>query len=228
MIVTPIATDLRVTDTPLGFEQEHRAAIDAYWAKRIRENSRLWNGPFFLFTDVICRDGLLTGQAHRTDFATFLYLRHENRDPSVTHVTGSSLMRAADGAIIAMEMAAHTANAGRIYFPAGSFDPADVVDDRLDPMTNVRRELVEETGFSFSSSAFEDAIAVFDDDTWHVALPNRLPWTFDEVHTRMKAHQAATGDDELARLVPIRTLADTKQMVPFARMLSEHVLTEMS
>ncbi|MGB7432415.1 MAG: NUDIX hydrolase [Ahrensia sp.] len=230
MIVTPISTDLPVVDTPLSFEVAHRAAIAAHWNTQLADNPNLWNGPFFLFTGVQLDGGVLRGEAHPTDFATFLYHRRVNRghDHDVTHITGTSLAITSDGVIVAMEMAGHTANAGHIYFPAGSFDPQDVIDNKLDTMFNVRREIREELGLDLTVSDFQPRwIGVSHDDTWHVAIPCHLPMTFDALNERFRSYQAEGGDDELARLVPIRSVDDAQILRPFARMLAEHVLAEM-
>ena len=230
MIIKDIKADLPVVDEPLAFELAHRRQIDAYWNQRLEANPRLWNGPFFLFTDAHMDGQTLRARGHRTDFATFLYVRHvdRGRDFNVMHITGTSLPVTSDNAIVAMEMASHTANAGHIYYPAGSFDPQDLVDGHLDPMTNVRREMAEEIGMKLDVDDFQRQwVGVMSDDTWHVALPVHLPMTFAECERHFVNYQAESGDDELARIVPVRSKADAKPLRPFARLLAEHMLDAM-
>ncbi len=55
-------------------------------------------------------------------------------------------LRSAEGAFLLGEMAPHTMSGGQIYFPAGTPDPSDVFDGKVDLEASARRELLEETG----------------------------------------------------------------------------------
>ena len=65
----------------------------------------------------------LRGEFIETDFAAFLTWR-ESGFPAANACNGFAMaaLRGADGAFLLGEMAAHTASAGAIYFPAGSPD----------------------------------------------------------------------------------------------------------
>lgn len=221
MLVRLDSTQLTVTEAPLAFAERHADAIAGHWRRQVAARPRLWNGPQFLFTDVRLHGGVLHGTAHRTDYAAFLFWRDHRRDGSAVHITGASLGVTTDGAIIAARMADHTANAGQIYFPAGSLDPGDVAGGRIDITGNIRRELAEETGLEPPLADFDPAmVAASIDHAWYVARRCRLALSFAECEARVRAHQAATGDDELAELIAIRSRDDTDRLRPYARALA--------
>lgn len=212
---------LRLGDGPLEFERANRPAIDAYWQEATARMPRLWNGPAFLFEDVLAKNGRLSGTARRTDFATFLYWRDNGRPGDVVHVTGTSLPVLADGSLFGVRMAAHTANGGEVYFPAGSLEEGDLAEGVLDVTASIARELAEETGLAFDGA--EDMFtAAFDRGAYHIARRNRLAGDFGRCRDVLARHQAETGDDEIEAAVAIR--ADGAGLValkPYARALAD-------
>jgi 8-oxo-dGTP pyrophosphatase MutT (NUDIX family) len=214
---------LALSDVAHRFDTENRQVIDAHWAAVTARKPRLWNGPFFLFSVADYWNGALHGTAHRTDFATFLYWRENGRPADAVHVTGTSLPATADGALLAVRMADHTANSGEVYFPAGSFDEADLKDGMFDVTTNIRRELGEETGLPFDEELADTGlVGVLEHGIHHAARRIRLRLTFDECAQAIADHQATTGDDELAGAVAIRPDDGSIELLkPYARKLAE-------
>lgn len=221
MLVRLDSTKLQLTDAPLELAERNADAIAAHWNRLARGGKRFWNGPQFLFSQVACTDGVLSATGHLTDYATFLYWRDHARAAGAVHITGTSLPVTADGAVLAARMAPHTANAGQFYFPAGSLDPVDTVDGRVDIDRNIRRELAEETGLSPSPSAFDPfMVAVHTEHAWFVARRCRLSLSFEECVARVRQHQEQTGDDEIDTVVAIRSPADAEQLRAHARALA--------
>ena len=214
---------LRLGDGPLAFERDNRAMIDAYWKEATAARPRLWNGPAFLFEDVFLEGGRLSGTARRTDFATFLYWRDNGRPRDVVHITGTSLPVLADGSLFGVRMAAHTANGGEVYFPAGSLEEGDLVDGVFDLTRSIARELAEETGLAFDMAGAEGMFtAALDRGAYHVARRNRLGGGFDDCRERLVRHQAETGDDEIEAAVAIRANdAGLTALKPYARALAD-------
>jgi 8-oxo-dGTP pyrophosphatase MutT (NUDIX family) len=143
------ALDLSVRAAPWPFALVRRADIDAHFAQAQREKPRLWNGRVLLGRHPVFTDNRLTAEYFETDFASFLAWRDWGfPDRDVFNGFGMGALCAADGAFVLGEMAAHTANAGRIYFPSGTPDLDDVRDGALDIAGSVAREVLEETGLT--------------------------------------------------------------------------------
>jgi hypothetical protein len=145
------ALDLKVRPAPWPFAQRRRAEIDAHFAERQRERPKLWNGRVLIGRNPLFASGRFSAEYFEVDFASFLAWRDWGfPDRDVFNGFGMGALRSSDGAFVLGEMAAHTANAGRIYFPSGTPDPADVIDGAVDIARSVEREIFEETGFGKS------------------------------------------------------------------------------
>jgi 8-oxo-dGTP pyrophosphatase MutT (NUDIX family) len=216
-------TRLSLGEGRLGFDLENRAGIERHWQAAQAANPALWNGPFFMFEEVRIDNGVLSGTGRRTDFATFLYWRDNGRPAGATHITGTSMPVMADGALFAVRMASHTANAGLVYFPAGSLDRDDVAGGRFDVSNSIARELEEETGFVFSGTEAEaDFTAVWDRGALYLTRRNRLPFGFADGVERLRSHQADNGDDEIEAAVAVRRDdASRLELKPHARALAD-------
>jgi 8-oxo-dGTP pyrophosphatase MutT (NUDIX family) len=139
--------DLPVQPWSWPFAEARRAEILAHFAEQQRDKPKLWNGRVLLGRHPVFAGGRLTASYFETDFASFLAWRDWGfPDKDVFNGFGMGALRCSDGAFVLGEMGEHTANAGRIYFPAGTPDLDDVVDGTVDISGSVARELEEETG----------------------------------------------------------------------------------
>jgi len=152
---------VRGLDLPVGpadwpFAQARRAEIDAHFAKEQRDKPKLWNGRVLIGRNPVFADQQFRGEYFETDFASFLAWRDWGfPDRDVFNGFGMGALRSSDGAFVLGEMAQHTANAGRIYFPCGTPDPDDVRDGAVDVAGSVAREIFEETGLAEKDYAAE-------------------------------------------------------------------------
>jgi 8-oxo-dGTP pyrophosphatase MutT (NUDIX family) len=141
--------DLKVESWAWPWAERRRAEIDVHFADKQREKPNIWNGRVLLARNANFEGGRLSSSYFETDFASFLAWRDWSfPDRTVFNGFGMGALRSADGAFVLGEMAAHTSNAGRIYFPSGTPDPGDIVDGRLDIAASVAREIEEETGLT--------------------------------------------------------------------------------
>jgi 8-oxo-dGTP pyrophosphatase MutT (NUDIX family) len=150
---------LEVAELDLAFEslrwefaERQAGAIAAHWGRLTKAKPSLFNGRVLLLGQRLIEtrpDGALKlkGVYFETDYADFLaWSEFGHPGGSVDNCFAMAALRSDDGAFLLGEMAHHTYNAGQIYFPAGTPDPDDVFDDRVDLEASARRELLEETG----------------------------------------------------------------------------------
>jgi 8-oxo-dGTP pyrophosphatase MutT (NUDIX family) len=177
---------------------------------------KLWNGRVLLLRSGEIADGALTGTCLETDFASFIAWRDwDFPDRTVRNCFPMAVLRTADGAFLLGVMAAHTATAGQVYFPAGTPDPNDIVGETVDLDGGVMRELTEETGLM--------AVDVTAENGWYATPFNQRialmkvmqsPEEAEPLRARIRAFLAAQTRPELADIRVVRGVADLDPMMP--------------
>jgi 8-oxo-dGTP pyrophosphatase MutT (NUDIX family) len=210
------ALDLRVESRAWPFAEERRAEIDAHFTEKRREKPKMWNGRVLLARDVVFNGGRLSASYFETDFASFLAWRDWGiPDRGVFNGFGMGALRAADGAFVLGEMAGHTSNAGRIYFPSGTPDPDDVFDGRLDISASVEREMEEETGLSpadYLPGTDWDCVVIGASVAIMKLLTAELPG--EALKARIEANLARQAQPELSAIHLVRGTGDFSAGMP--------------
>jgi 8-oxo-dGTP pyrophosphatase MutT (NUDIX family) len=204
--------DLTFEPTRWAFAQRQATSIATHWGRLTKAKPSLFNGRVLLLGHSVIEtrpDGVLRlkGVYFETDYADFLaWTDFGHPGERVDNCFAMAALRSDDGAFLLGEMAHHTYNAGQIYFPAGTPDPDDVFDDRVDLEASARRELLEETGLL----AAETDIA----PGWTLVItPQRIAcmklMTFPLPAARLKARiEAFLARDPLAEFSRVHIVRD--------------------
>jgi 8-oxo-dGTP pyrophosphatase MutT (NUDIX family) len=208
--------ELAVRPIVWAFAEERRAEITAHFAEKQRERPKLWNGRVLLGRDAVFTDGHLAATYFETDFASFLAWRDWGfPDKAVFNGFGMGALRASDGAFIMGEMAQHTANSGRIYFPSGTPDLDDVRGDTLDISGSVVRELEEETGLTAADYRAEpDWHCVVSGPTIAMLQIVNLDMPGHVARARIEANLAREAEPELSAIHLVRGMSDLTPSMP--------------
>ena len=215
----PVAIDrleLGIAPYRWPFAETRRGEIDAHFATLRRAVPDLWNGRVLLMNDVAVAGGVVRGTFFETGFADFMAWRDWGF-PTAPWSTASPwrALRASDGAYLLGVMSAFTANAGRIYFPAGTPDPSDISGDTVDLLGSVLRELEEETGLEaedFSAAPDWTAIVAGPRLALMKAIEARRP--AEELRQAVLGHLASEARPELADVRIVRSPADFDPAMP--------------
>jgi hypothetical protein len=208
--------DLRFVPKPWRFAQENRAEIDGYFAQRRRAQPQLWNGRVLMLHDRRIEAGVMHGAFLEIDYASFLAWREWGLPPAgVWDCFGAAAVVSSDGAVLLGEMGPHTANAGKIYFPCGTPDPADVAGETVDFEHSIARELSEETGLKVRDFTAEPGWTI-------VEVPSRLaaikvlraPIDAVTLAGKVRGFLARQAQPELTGVRMVRGVADIDPAMP--------------
>lgn len=215
--------DVRLDASPHPIEAGNAEAIAANWRKEIAAKPALFNGEMVLLSRLSWRDRRLSGLCHMVRYSTFLFWR-ATRAGTAAHCFAHAMPVSSDGALVAIRMAAHTLNAGKVYFAAGSFEPEDFfADGQVDVVGNMVREVGEETGIDLSDLPSDPGYhAVRMTEGTVIARRYFLPWTADEAAERVRSFVAGEAEPEIEGPVIIRSADDLPAgLMPHMRLLAE-------
>ncbi|MEL7000053.1 MAG: NUDIX hydrolase, partial [Pseudomonadota bacterium] len=193
------------------------------------DNPSLFNGIVHLCAAAEVVGDTAHLRCHQVRFATLLYWRLRPVGSGLRNTFGDVILRCSDGGILLGRMARHTANAGRLSLPGGSFDSSDVAAGRIDPRGGIRRECAEETGFGPDDYVLDDDLIVYRDDR-RVAFAQiaRLPLTSVEACARVRAFLATESNPEFEDITVVPGIAEADRLIPdtYERHLIAHVFGE--
>ncbi len=203
--VVPVSEiEVSLDPSPHPFELANAAAIEENWQREAAANPALFDGRIVLLSEVTYRDGKLTGRCHPVRYATLLEWRR-GRPAGAEHAYAHAALVSSDGALVAIRMGAHTANPGKVYFAAGSFEAEDFRDGLVDTDANMEREVREETGLDISRARHEDGYHLFSRDGATVIFRCYfLEETADRIAERVSAFVAGETEPEIDGPVIIR------------------------
>jgi 8-oxo-dGTP pyrophosphatase MutT (NUDIX family) len=197
--------EVRLDSGPHPFAVENAAAIEANWQAERAANPALFDGEVMLLSSLSLEGDWLVGRCHAVRYAALLHWRRHRR-PGAEHAYAHAAIVSGDGALVAIRMAAHTANAGKVYFAAGSFERTDFRDGQADLEANMAREVGEETGLDLGAARAEDGYHLYSADGATVVFRRyRYEAPAAELAARIAAHAAAEAEPEIEGPVVLRS-----------------------
>ncbi len=220
--------ELRFQARAWAFADSRRAEIDAHFAARQAANPTLFNGQVLMLREFQVDGPAFCGTWSAIDYASFMAWKAWGfPDPAVRDCFAEGALRGADGAFLLGEMAPHTANGGRVYFPSGTPDPSDVVGDTVDLERNIWREIGEETGLGAADLSAEPGwLSVFTGVTIAHIKMMRAHEDAETLRRRILEHLAREAMPELGAVHVVRGPQDLPHgTAPFVRAYLHHIWT---
>ncbi|PZU84782.1 MAG: DNA mismatch repair protein MutT [Shinella sp.] len=200
----------RVLEGEHPFHLAEKEAAEENWEREIAANPALFNGDLVFQNRLTFRDGVLEGEAFVVPYSTFMWWRRQpqgqGKGRGGYHAFCFPVIVSSDNALIAVKMGAHTANAGQVYFAAGSLDRSDIVDGRCDLIGNMRREVREETGLDLEEATPEEGFfGSYRNRRLTILQRYRFDRPAEELLDRIAAHMLVDEEKEIAGAVAIRS-----------------------
>lgn len=223
-VILPVdVVDVRLDPVQHPFERDNADAIAANWTDEKALRPAIFDGTVVLLSELTYAANRLSGRCHAIRFSTFMLWRKLRSVKSAEHAFAHAMLIAGDNALVAIRMGAHTANAGKVYFAAGSFEPEDFADGLVDLDYNMAREVGEETGLKLSEAAREERCYALSAESGTVIVRRyRMKETADELAVRIRQFVAEDPDPEIEGPVIIRGIHDLPEgLMPHMRHLVE-------
>ncbi len=206
------AVELRVLGGDHPVHLDNVDAISANWAAEIAANPTLFDGRMVFQRRLEIDSAGIRGEAHVVPFSSFMWWRKQADRSGGFHLFGYPVIASSDGALVAIRMGAHTANAGQVYFAAGSLDEHDIVDGFCDIASNMRREVGEETGLDLDLATADGGYyGVHQNSTVTLFRIFRFSQTAEELVAAIERHMIDDEEQEIAGAVVIRSADPTAQ-----------------
>ncbi len=187
--------DCRLVAHRWGFEEARREEIDRHWAQARAQNPALYDGPILLAChaeETTAPDGarLLSMALFEARFSSFLAWRDFGwADETVFNCFAMPAIRSNDGAYLLGEMAPGHSSAGQIYFPGGTPDPSDIIENcRVDLDGSLKRELAEETGLDAAQGREGPGWTIVF-DAQRIACLKRIDWDAPSAALRARVRE---------------------------------------
>jgi len=124
-VSTVDAIDARVERREWSFARDRRDEIARHWRTLVADKPAMFDGRVLLMShadiDEGARGKTMRSAHFETDFSAFIAWRDFGwPDPTVRNCFAMGALLGDDGGFVLAEMGAHTANPGRVYFPAGT------------------------------------------------------------------------------------------------------------
>lgn len=205
-VILPVERCLLVLDNSHHpFETRNLRAIEENWLREKDSQPALFDGKVVLLSRLTYGDGVLGGTCHLVRFATLMFWRRLGSTVEAQHIYAQAAPVTAEGALLAVRMGGHTANARKVYFASGTFEPEEFGGGNADVEGNMGREVAEETGLDLLSARPSGKLHLMWRETG-VVLFRR--YVFDKTAAELEAwverFVAAEADPEIDGPVIIR------------------------
>lgn len=212
--------DCRLEPRAWAFAEENRDKIAANWQNFIADKPASFNGKVFLQHQWSIDHGVYRARYLEADYASFIAWRDFGH-PGLPMRNGFAMaaLRSREGAYLLGVMGRGTANAGKIYFAAGTPDRDDLLPDgTIDLAGSVLREMAEETGLDASEVTVEPIWqAVVHGPRAAFMRPVRIDLPAEEARRLILERMKSLHEEELVDIHIARGLADidAARMPPF-------------